>query len=99
MHMLRPETPKKLSFGEALRSFRTDRGLSHHDVSLRAGARQEAVRQWEQDQLTPTSVQLKRLTATFPKLKHYSPTAAERPSLASVAPARCPEGLVSPPWG
>lgn len=60
------------TFGQAITQVRVERGLSHREVGDRVGKPKNLVRDWENNLAVPNTQAMKRLYATFPKLRYFT---------------------------
>lgn len=60
------------SFGHILWVMRIKSNMSRHQVASHVGSDKETVKQWEENDLTPGALQLKRLYTLFPRLKYFN---------------------------
>lgn len=60
------------TFGQAIALVRVERGLTHREVADRVGKTKNLVRDWENNEAIPNTQTMKRLYATFPKLRYFT---------------------------
>ncbi len=65
---------KATSFGQALALVIGESHYNYHDISNCVGAKRSDIKKWEDGDEFPTPVQMRKLFATFPKLKHLAAT-------------------------